>query len=156
MEEGARVHVIAEAVLAPLPEGLAGLEVRRYRSGDLASYCLVVSATGDREVNDEIVEEARAARRWLNVVDDPARSSFFFMALHREGEVSVAVSTAGASPALARELRDRLAAALPPNVAQSAAALRAERASYHARGESTEGIDWRPRLEELLGPYAPR
>jgi len=134
-----------------VPPGIERLERRPYRRGDLAGYRLVVSATGRAEVNDEIVEEAGAAGIWLNVVDDPARSDFYFMALHRRGPVTVAVTSGGASPALAQELRDLAARSLPEDLDEVAATLREERRRLHEAGLSTEGHDWRPRVRELLG-----
>jgi siroheme synthase-like protein len=151
IEAGAQVTVITEEVLSALPEGVAYVEQRRYARGDLRGFSLVVSATGDAAVNDVVVEEARQERLWLNVVDDPERSSFYFMALHRQGEVAVAVSTAGAAPALAQELRTLIAHALPDNLASVANTLRDERRQVHQEGTSTEGIDWRARIRELLG-----
>jgi siroheme synthase-like protein len=96
------------------------------------------------------VAEARERNVPLNVVDDPKRSNFYFTAVHRTGDVVVSVSTEGASPALAQVLRDRIRDALPANTEDVARALRAERAELHRRGESTEGIDWRQRVESLL------
>lgn len=151
LDAGARVTVIAEHVLAEPPTGLESLERRPYRHGDLAGYRLVVSATGRADVNDAIVEEAGAAGIWLNVVDDPARSDFYFMALHRRGSVTVAVTSEGASPALAQELRDLVARSLPEGLDDAAATLREERRRLHEAGSSTEGHDWRPRVRELLG-----
>ena len=78
-----------------LPSRVAHVECRRYQRGDLRGFSLVVSATGDARVNDVITEEAASDGVWLNVVDDPDRSTFFFTALHREGEVTVSVSTNG-------------------------------------------------------------
>ncbi|MGH3733411.1 MAG: precorrin-2 dehydrogenase/sirohydrochlorin ferrochelatase family protein [Acidimicrobiales bacterium] len=150
IEAGARVTVISEDVLSPLPKGVARLERRRYARGDLRGYLLVVSATGDTSVNDAIVEEAREERLWLNVVDDPDRSSFYFMALHRQGDVTVAVSTDGAAPALAQAVRSLVAESLPSNLAEVTITLRTERRQMHDSGESTEGVDWRPRIGELL------
>jgi siroheme synthase-like protein len=150
LEARARVSIIAEEIRATPPEGVARIEQRRYRPGDLADYSLVISATGDAAVNDLIVEEARAARRWLNVVDDPERSSFYFMALHRQGDVTVAVSTAGAAPALAQAVRSLVAERLPSNLADVAATLREERRELHERGATTENLDWRARIDELL------
>lgn len=147
----AKVVVVTKEVLVELPTGLERIESRAYRRGDLAGFRLVIAATGDDEVSDEIVAEARELGTWLNVVDDPARSDFYFMALHREGEVTLAVTTEGAAPALAQELRDILAASLPSNVAEVAATLRKERRALHERGESTEGRPWRARVRELLG-----
>ncbi len=150
LEAGARVSVIAEELRAPLPKGVLRIEQRRYRAGDLAPYVLVVSATGDAAVNDLIVAEARAARCWLNVVDDPERSSFYFMALHRQGDVTVAVSTSGASPALAQAVRSMVAERLPTNLADVATTLREERRQLHEGGVTTENLDWRARIDELL------
>lgn len=150
IEAGARVTVISEDVLTPLPAGVVNVERRRYERGDLRGFSLVVSATGDAATNDLVVGEARDERLWLNVVDDPARSSFYFMALHRQGDVTIAVSTAGAAPALAQEVRTLVADALPDNLASVASSLRDERRQLHDEGTSTEGVDWRPRIRELL------
>jgi siroheme synthase-like protein len=149
---GARVTMIAEDVIGTLPEGLHAVERRRYRPGDLEGFMLVISAIGDGAVNDQIVEEARQRSIWLNAVDDPPRCDFYFTANHRAGEVVVAVSTEGASPALAQVLRNRIAALLPDDLGEVAATLRAERDELHRQGRTTEGIDWRPRIAELLGP----
>lgn len=147
----ARVVVVAREVLVALPEGVERVERRDYRPGDLEGYRLVIAAVGVDEVNELIVAEARERHVWLNVVDDPGRSDFYFMALHRAGEVAVAVTTEGAAPALAQELRDVIAASLPANVAEVAATLREERRHLHEQGESTEGRPWRARVRELLG-----
>jgi len=150
VEAGARVTVIAREVLVALPAGIVTLEERPYRDGDLTPFVVCVAATGDSVVNDVIGREARRTRTWLNVVDDPARSDFFFTAVHRDGDVIVSVSTQGASPALAQEIRTMIRERLPSNLGAVAAQLRAERDATHARGESTEGHSWRPRIEELL------
>jgi siroheme synthase-like protein len=150
IEAGARVSVIAEEVRVALPDGVVSVEERPYRPGDLEGYFLVVSATGDPATNDLIVSEARNARQWLNVVDDPDRSTFYFMALHRQGDVTVAVSTAGAAPALAQAVRSLVAERLPANLAEAAVTLREERRALHESGVTTENLDWRSRIDELL------
>jgi siroheme synthase-like protein len=155
VEAGARVTMIARDVLAELPPGLSAFERRDYREGDLRGYALVVSATGDPAVNDRVVAEARRENVWLNVVDDPERSDFYFTAVHRAGDVIVSVSTEGASPALAQELRTMIAERLPLNLADVAQQLRDERRDLHASGASSEGVDWRPRIRALLGSTEP-
>jgi precorrin-2 dehydrogenase/sirohydrochlorin ferrochelatase len=142
VEAGAHVTMISREVLSELPPGLASIELRDYLDGDLRGFALVISATGDVTVNDRVVQEARREGIWLNVVDDPQRSDFYFTAVHRAGDVTVSVSTEGASPALAQELRSMI------DVAQQ---LRRERVEFHANGASTEGVDWRRRIRELLG-----
>ena len=150
LEAGAHVSVIATELLAPLPAGLFSVEERAFSPGDLEGFFLVVSAIADDAANDAIAAEAAERRVWLNIVDDRARSSFYFTALHRAGDVVVSVSTSGASPTLAIELRDRLAASLPAGAADAAGRLAHERSALHARGVSTEQLEWRPRVRSLL------
>ena len=150
VEAGAKVTLISTEQLAPLPLGLASYEARAYRRGDLKGYSLVVSATGDPAVNDLIVEEAHDEGIWLNVVDDPGRSDFYFTAVHRDGEVLVSVSTEGASPALAQVIRSLIRDRLPGHLGSVARQLRAERAAMHTSGDSTEDVDWKMRIRELL------
>lgn len=147
---GARVNVIAKEVLATLPDDVESVQQRAYELGDLDTAFLVVVATGDDQVNDQIIEEARGCNLLVNVVDDPRRSNFFFTAVHRDGDVTVSVSTGGASPALAQWVRDRAAWALPRNLAAVAYQLREERATLHAKYESTEFRDWTARVEQLV------
>ena len=147
LEAGAVVTVIAEELRAPLPSGVETVCNRRYRRGDLAGAYLVVAATGDPEVNDVIVAETTARGQLLNVVDDPRRCSFYFTALHRDGDVVVSVSTSGASPALASWVRDRIAASLPSGLGALARNLSAARDARHRAGASTEGLAWRERID---------
>ena len=150
VESGARVTIISRDVLAPLPDGIVSLVLREYRPGDLRGHLLVVSATGDAATNDRLVTDARDEGIWLNVVDDPGRSNFYFTAVHRAGDVVVSVSTSGASPALAQAIRSLVRDALPDDLDEIARQLRRERAALHESGQSTEGVDWRPRIRELL------
>ena len=143
LEVGAVVTVIAEALRAPLASGLATVRVRRYQPGDLAGAILVVAATGDPAVDDQIVAEAAARGQLLNVVDDPSRCSFYFTALHRDGDVVVSVSTSGSAPALASWVRDRIATSLPSGLGSLARQLAALREARHRDGASTEGLAWR-------------
>lgn len=143
IEVGARVTVIAEELRAALPSGVSAVRLARYAQGDLAGAFLVVAATGDHEVDDAIAAEASARGQLLNVVDDPRRSSFYFTALHRDGDVVVSVSTSGASPALASWVRDRVASTLPTGLGALARRLGAAREARHLAGMSTEGLAWR-------------
>ena len=81
-----------------------------YRSSDLDHVWLVVAATSDDELNRRVYADANERRVFCNVADVPDLCSFILPALHRRGPITVAVSTAGASPALAQHLRDRFAA----------------------------------------------
>jgi len=71
-------------------------------------------------------------------------------AVHRDGPVTIAVSTGGTSPALAVWLRRRLAAALVPGTAALAHVLEDARQELRANGRSTESVDWQAALDGLL------
>jgi precorrin-2 dehydrogenase/sirohydrochlorin ferrochelatase len=108
---GAQVSVISPH-LHPVLESLAtgGVEVirRAYQRGDLEGTFLAVAATDEPAVNEAVWEEARARGMLINVADDPEHCNFFVPAAVRQGDLVIAVSTGGASPALARCLRERL------------------------------------------------
>jgi siroheme synthase-like protein len=149
------VHVaIAElsdsGVIAAIDESPLEVHIRPYASGEAADYVLVISATGDPAVDETVRRDAQSAGVWVNVADDPSRCSFVLPAVARDGAVSIAVSTAGASPALAGWLRDLVAAALGPGMGDLAALLGEGRRRIHDQGESTESIDWRSLLDGPL------
>lgn len=83
---------------------------RAYQPGDLSGVFLVVSATGDPSVNQQVWQEAQAAGCLINSVDDPQQCNFILPAVMRRGDLTISVSTGGGSPALARRLRERLEA----------------------------------------------
>jgi precorrin-2 dehydrogenase/sirohydrochlorin ferrochelatase len=159
---GASVTVVApelhEAVATLAEEGaLDGvdehpldLQLRPYRAGEAANYRLVFTATGDPTVDAEVHRDADAAGVWVNSADDPTRCSAVLPAVHRDGAVSVAVSTGGASPALASWLRDRVATALGPGLGELAELLAEGRAAAVSGGRATSDIDWRGLLD---GPF---
>ena len=153
VEAGADVLVISPEVLVELPESVS-LVQREYRAGDLAGADLVIAAVGIASVNEVIVAEAREQRVWLNVVDNPALCDFFFTAVHRDGPVTVSVSSEGSSPALAKYVRDLVARLLPQNLAAVAETLRVERLTHQASGLSTESRDWSRRVAELVDETA--
>jgi siroheme synthase-like protein len=117
--------------------------VRRvYRPADLEGAWLVVAATNDPVVQQQIYDEAERAGIWVNSVDDPDRCSFILPAVERRGPVIIAVSTQGRSPSLAGQLRDHIAARLPDGLAEIAETVSAQRLAVQLRGESTEDIVW--------------
>jgi siroheme synthase-like protein len=135
--------------------GVADVRERAFEVADLDDMRLVVTATGDAAVDAEVSAVARARGIWTNAADQPIDCEFILPAVARVGRVTVAVSTDGASPALARELRNLLAEWLTDDLARLAEQLAAERAAVRARGESTEDIDWTERvragISEALG-----
>ncbi len=137
-------------VIAAIDESPLEVQIRPYRPGEAADYQLVVAATGDAAVDGAVHRDATAAGVWVNVADDASRCSFILPAVARDGSVCVAVSTAGASPALAGWLRDRVVEALGPGLGDLAALLEEGRRRVQAQGRSTESVDWRAVLDGPL------
>lgn len=81
---------------------------RGYRQGDLAGYELVFVATDDTAVNTAAFKEGRERNVWVNAADDPAHCDFILPSVLRRGDLTVAVSSGGSSPALARTIREEL------------------------------------------------
>ena len=108
----ADVHVVALHALPEVEElareGSLRLELRAYRHDDLDGAFLVFAATEDTELNVQVFQEAEARAMLVNVVDVPPLCNFIMPAIARVGPISIAVSTRGASPALAKRLRTEI------------------------------------------------
>jgi precorrin-2 dehydrogenase/sirohydrochlorin ferrochelatase len=113
----AKVTVIAPEATSRIADLAAGGEVewqpREYVEGDLAGSFLVVAATNDPAVNRAVYKEATERNIICNAVDDPPFCDFYFPSVVRRGDLQIAISTAGASPALAQQLRKEINAQLP-------------------------------------------
>jgi precorrin-2 dehydrogenase/sirohydrochlorin ferrochelatase len=109
---GASVRVVAPKVTSRVREwareGRIEWEAREYRPADFAGAFLVIAATGSPALHDEIYAEARSRGVLCNAVDEPERCDFYFPAVVRRGELQIAISTGGLSPALAQRLRKEL------------------------------------------------
>lgn len=126
-EAGAAVTVVAPAVVPKLRALDVELVERPFADSDVRGHMLVVSTTGEDAVAARVAAAAARAGVFCNAADVPALCSFILPAVHREGPILVAVSTGGASPALAQWLRARIAELVRPEHAQLAERLAALR-----------------------------
>jgi siroheme synthase-like protein len=128
LDVDASVTVVAPDVSQPVEQlarsGRVALIRGRYRTSDLDGRFLVVAATSVTAVNTRVFADAEARGLLCNVVDVPDLCSFILPAVHRQGPIAVAISTGGASPALAQRLRDEVAALVGPRHAALAVELR--------------------------------
>lgn len=109
LRAGASVTVVAPAAVVAVSQNPEVVWLRRpYRPAEAAYYRLVVTATSDPEVNALVARDCEAAGVFANSADDPANCSFTLPSVARRGDLQVAVSTGGRSPALARWLRRRI------------------------------------------------
>ena len=150
----ARVTVIAPAASARIAEMAELGEIvwhrREYKRGDLAGQFLAVAATNDAAVNRAVFADAEAAGILINAVDDPPFCDFYFPSVVRRGDLQIAISTAGASPALAQRLRKEIDALLPLDAGEWLAELGNLRREILQREPSNEA------RRELLHQLASR
>jgi precorrin-2 dehydrogenase/sirohydrochlorin ferrochelatase len=137
-----------DALAAYAREGSIGWERRRYAGpGDLEGAFLVIAATDDTAANIAVFDDAEARAMLVNVVDVPPLCNFILPAIVRQGPLAIAISTAGASPALAKRIKAEIAASYGEPYARLAVLLNDVRgwakdtlATYQERKEFFEGI----------------
>ena|ERR1700678_2760942 len=127
LQAGARVLVVAPEA-APEIESLAATEritwrKRNYQPSDLDLAFLAIAATSDRAVNHAVFSESQRLGVLCNAVDDPPNCDFYFPAVVRRGDLQIAISTAGESPAFAQKLRRVFENALASNLGDWLAAI---------------------------------
>jgi siroheme synthase-like protein len=154
VEAGAAVIVVAPQV-CPALDAVAlvqEVELRRrpFTDTDLDDAFLVIVATDDPAVNRQVVEEARQRRVLVNAADDPANCDFILPAIVRRGEVQIAATTGGRSPALARHLRERLEALIPAAYGELAGILGAIRSEMHRDGVAVDSEAWQRAIDDAL------
>jgi len=109
---------------------------------------LVMVATGDGAVNRAVADEARRRGALVNCADDPERCDFVLPALLRRAPLTVAVSTGGASPTMARLVRDELDATLSGHYARLTEVVAEVRRTLRDRGLSLDGERWTGALDD--------
>jgi len=142
VETGARVRVVAPAASDAVQEwakrGELAWAARPFESPDLDGILLVVAATSSPDVNHAVFREAQARGILCNVVDDPLHCDFYYPAVMRRGQLQIAISTAGLSPALAQRIRRQLEREFPPAYGTWLEALGERRQQLFAGGSPPE------------------
>src|SRR6266576_3287351 len=159
---GADVTLVAPVAVPELEElareGSIRWEQRAYEPADLEGSFLAIASTSDTEVNIRVYEEAEARAMLVNVVDVPPLCNFILPAIVRTGPLAIAISTAGASPALAKRMKRQIAAEYGEPYAKLAVMLNDARGwakgtlpTYQDRKDFFEGIvNGEPDPVELL------
>ncbi len=151
LEAGAHVRVVAPEVSAQLAgaKGASRLVVTlaSYAPDLLADSTVVVAATNSRAVNSRVAADARGRGKLVNVADSPDEGDFQSMAVHRSGDLVIAVSTGGV-PAAASRIRDAIAARFDSRYDRALTALRALR----QRLLGAQNGSWERASTTLVGP----
>ena len=149
VEAGARVRVVSPDVTPALAEAERArrLSIVResYRAGQLDEATLVIAATDSREVNAQIAVDAHKQGKLVNITDFPDEGNFHTMALHRSGDVTIAVS-AGGVPGAAARIRDAIAERFDARYGRAVSALRGLRSRLIAGGDER----WRDAAPKLI------
>jgi len=112
LDFGAHVCVVSPVLTPTLEawasEGRITVERRLYQEGDLEGAALAIGATDDRDVHKRVASEAKQLGILVNIVDDTGLCTFIAPAIVKRGDLVIAISTGGASPALAKQIRREL------------------------------------------------
>jgi len=149
-------HQASVTVISPtLSQGLQHLAeqgaiqtiIRNYQAGDLEEAFLVIAATDDTCINTAIADQRGKQRALVNVVDNPEISDFIVPALVRRGDITIAISTAGKSPALARKIRAELEKNFGAEYATLVRLVNEVRSELKRRCVTVHGDDWQEVLD---------
>jgi len=151
LEHRASVEVISPDACPELnklaEDGEISVLPRSYRAGDLEDAFIVIAATSDRDTNLEVAQEAQRKAVLVNVVDDQENSDFIAPSYVRRGDITIAVSTAGRSPALARKIRTRLEKDFGDEYASLARLIGEVRVEIKRQGIKVDGDGWQEALD---------
>lgn len=154
LEAGAAVTIISPELTPALESRAARREIshvaRHYRAGDLQGYELAFAATDNRETNAAIFRESGERGVWVNAADDPAHCDFILPSLLRRGDLFVAVSTGGASPALSRIIREELERYLTEDYALLAEVAAQVRGELKRLAKNPSASQWHGALDAHL------
>ena len=149
-DAGAQVLVVSPDVTPELEAAERARELtivrESYSAGHLGRSTLVVAATDSREVNARVAVDAHSAGKLVNITDYPDEGNFHTMAVHRSGDVTIAVSSGGVPGAAAR-IRDAIAERFDGRYERAVSALRGLRSRLLAKGDDR----WRDAAPELIG-----
>jgi len=142
VECGARVTVVTpvatEALQAMASKGEIELQIKAYEPSDLHGKFLVIGATDNEEVNQQVSHDAAEWQLLCNIADRPAVCNFVLPAIVRQGDLLLAISTSNKSPAVARRLRQSLEKDFGPEYATLLKLMGAIRGQRLAQDKSPE------------------
>jgi siroheme synthase-like protein len=153
-EAAGRLTLVAPKLLPALKaladEGKLAWIEREYRDGDMEGFDFVMIATDDGKANAEIAAEGKRRKIWVNAADDPKNCDFILPSVVRQGQIVVAASTGGASPALARRLREELTDYLSEDFAALADLLGEVRSELRKRHVTPDAETWQRAIDGQL------
>ncbi|MCB0973195.1 MAG: bifunctional precorrin-2 dehydrogenase/sirohydrochlorin ferrochelatase [Actinobacteria bacterium] len=146
LERNADIVVVApgatDTVTSLAASGTITWHRRHAVESDFEAAWLIVTATGDPEIDAWVFAYGEANQIWVNSADDPANCSVTLLSILRRGDLVVAVGSSGRAPAVATWVRTQIGARIDPAYGLLVDLVAEIRAHIHERGLSTEGFDW--------------
>jgi siroheme synthase-like protein len=154
LKAGAEVTVVSpelnEDMAALSAEGRFRHVKRDYEPGDLEGYTLAFVATDDRSVNSTVADEGKARKVWVNAVDDPPYCDFIMPGIAQKGDLIIAISTSGRSPAMARKMREEIEEFLTEDYVAMLELAAEVRAELREQGKLIDADIWNKALDGEL------
>ena len=152
LDADARVTVVSPTVTPRLQRRIDKGQVthfpREFRSSDLQGFYLLIAATDDMPLNRKVGIEGRNLGLIVNVVDDTPYCDFIAPSIVRRGDITFAISTGGASPALARWLRRQVEEHFPPEYSGLAKVMAKVRLQIRGEGHNVSPTRWQKSIDE--------
>ncbi len=140
-----KIDVIAEEfsqeMLTKIQEKNLHFEKRSYQKGDIAAYAIVIVAVDNIALQSEIFEESKAYKCLCNAVDSVDYCDFIFPSYIKKDDLTIAVSTSGASPAMAKHLRRYLQNLIPQSIGEFLQEMRSLRETLPKGKERMKMLD---------------
>jgi siroheme synthase-like protein len=150
LEYGADVEVISPYLCSEMntlvENQSIGVVRKSYQTGDLHGAFLVIAATDNSDINTDIVKECRETGVLVNVVDNAEESDFILPSSLRRGNITIAVSTSGKSPALSRKIRTHLESNFGEEYASLVLLIEEVRTEIKQQGIKVDDDDWQKAL----------
>ncbi|MSQ14596.1 MAG: bifunctional precorrin-2 dehydrogenase/sirohydrochlorin ferrochelatase [Dehalococcoidia bacterium] len=154
LECGATVTVVSPVLTRKMKERSNKNEFthleRTYQKGDIAGAYLALVATDDNKVNQSAADEARELGILVNTADDVKNCDFIAPAIVQRGDLTIAVSTAGRSPAMARRVREELEELFTPDYADLLTVLGDARTALRKSGLRPDAEEWQKAIDSEL------
>ncbi len=146
LEHGAAIEVTSPSLCPELDQlakdGVIRTQRRAYKAEDLDGALIAIAATDDTKTNETIAKDARRRGVLVNVVDNLTSSDFIFPSCFKRGDIVIAVTTSGKSPALAHKIRTELEQSFTPEYAQLALIADEVRAELKQQGIAANSDAW--------------
>ena len=151
LECGAYVTVVAPTIVDELRDDVrVRWHQREYQRGEVASYRVAITATGRPDVDGQVFEDAKATGIPINAADNPAHCTFTLPAVLRRGDLQIAISTNGRSPAFATWLKKTLASQITDDALDAFDLVGEVRRELRRAGRPTEHPGWQRAFDEGL------